>query len=92
MSLFAGVSITAFERFIQWWIFDFGWLYVYCCSASPSNIPEWLAVMNQDDEDRDLYVAINDLSLNNEFKNDSINLVINQMNDETRVHHNVDLI
>jgi hypothetical protein len=48
--------------------------------------------MNQDDEDRDLYVAINDLSLNNELKNDSINLVINQMNDETRVHHNMDLI
>jgi hypothetical protein len=29
--------------------------------------------MNQDDEDGDLYVAINDLSLNNEFKKDSIN-------------------
>jgi hypothetical protein len=33
-------------------------------------IPEWLIVMNQEDVDVDLYVAINDLSLNNEIFND----------------------
>ena len=49
-------------------------------------IPEWLAVMNQDDEDGDLNVAINDLSLNNEiFNSDETNHVINQMNEEERV-------
>jgi hypothetical protein len=49
-------------------------------------IPEWLAVMNQDDEDGDLNVAINDLSLNNEiFNSDETNQVINQMNEEERV-------
>ena len=49
-------------------------------------IPEWLAVMNQDDEDGDLNVAINDLSLNNEiFNSYETNQVINQMNEEERV-------
>ena len=32
-------------------------------------IPEWLTVMNQDDVDVDLNVAINDLSINNEIFN-----------------------
>ena len=41
-------------------------------------IPEWLTVMNQDDVDVDLNVAINDLSLNNEIFNDDLtNHVIN---------------
>ena len=47
-------------------------------------IPEWLTVMNQDDVD--LNVAINDLSLNNEIFNDDLtNHVINQMNEEERL-------
>ena len=49
-------------------------------------IPEWLTVMNQDDVDVDLNVAINDLSLNNEIFNDDLtNHVINQMNEEERL-------
>ena len=35
-------------------------------------IPEWLIVMNQDDVDVDLNVAINDLSINNEIFNDDL--------------------
>ena len=50
-------------------------------------IPEWLTVMNQDDVDVDLNVAINDLSLNNEIFNDDLtNHVINQMNEEDNVN------
>ena len=49
-------------------------------------IPEWLTVMNQDDLDVDLNVAINDLSLNNEIFNDDLtNHVISQMNEEERL-------
>ena len=57
--------------------------YMYAVAA---HLPEWLAVMNQDDEDGDLNVAINDLSLNNEIFNDDLtNHVINQMNEEERL-------
>ena len=46
-------------------------------------IPEWLAVMNQDDDD---------LSLNNEiFNSDETNQVINQMSEEERVRQQREL-
>jgi len=46
-------------------------------------IPEWLTVMNQDDDD---------LSLNNEiFNSDETNQVINQMNEEERVRQQREL-